>query len=301
MEQVVNAGGRMPRRKGRRLPVTYARPEQGLFRRSLITGIEYLSGRAKLERLYAEWDETRDPEEPVFSAAIRVLGIRPRVLGVAADAIPREGPLLILANHPFGIVDGLLIGHLVSRVRKDVKIMTHSLLCQPEAARDVLLPVDFGPGEAARRTSAETRRQAADWLDQGHALIVFPAGSVATAPTPLAPHAVDAEWHPFAARLAARPGVQTVLMHVHGQNSRLFQVASHLSYPLRVALILRETARRIGRPVTVTVAPPFELGQHGRRGRGTAAAELRRACWSMARADGADPDRVFVWPKHIRW
>ncbi len=293
--------GRWP--ASRSLPLTYARPEQSRFRRGLIALVETVSGRAVLQRLYGEWlAEPPDPHEPIFSAAIRKLRVRTAFVAGGVGHIPRTGPVLVLANHPFGIVDGLLVGHLVATVRPDMKIMTHSLLCQPEEARDVLLPVDFGPGEEARRTSLETRRRAAEWLEQGHVLIVFPAGSVSTAVTPLARHAHDAPWHPFIVRLAQRRGVRTVVMFLHGQNSRLFQIASHLSYPLRVALILRETAARVGATVRVSVSAPMEAGALPQGADRAAVAEgLRRLCYGLAGPGGPDAAQVFVWPRWIRW
>ena len=285
---------------GRTLDLSYARPDQPWFRRRLIRLVERLSGKTRLERLYTAWQaEPPDPAEPVFSAAVRKLGLAAALDPGALAAVPREGPALVLANHPFGIVDGLLVGDLVSRVRRDVKLMTHSLLCQPEAARDVLLPVDFGDSDAARRTSLQTRKLAGAWLDAGHVLIVFPAGSVSTAVTPFARDAVDAAWHPFIVRLAARPGVRVVVMFLHGRNSRLFQIASHLSYPLRVALILRETVRRAQSTVRVSVQA-VERVPAG-HDRAAVAAALRRLCYGLAGPGGPDPARVFEWPRYIRW
>ncbi|PZR00031.1 MAG: acyltransferase [Cereibacter sphaeroides] len=303
VEHAVGPAEKLPPRRGRVLDLSYARPEQSWFRRTLIRLVERASGKSKLERIYANWlAQPRDPQEPIFSAAIRMLHITPVVVAGSLTGIPRSGPVLVLANHPFGIIDGLLVGHLVALVRPDMKLMVHSLLCQPEEARDVVLPVDFGETEAARRTSLETRRQAAEWLDAGHVLIVFPAGSASTADKPLAEHATDAAWHPFAVRLAARKGVRTVMMFVHGQNSRLFQIASHLSYPLRVALILRETAKRVGTRVRVAVGPALTVADLpvGQDRAGTAQA-FREMCYGLAGADGPDPAQVFVWPRYIRW
>ncbi len=303
MAQVVEGGAVRTAPRRRSLPLSYARPEQTRLRRTLIRAVEALSGRAALQRLYDDWqDAATDRDEPIFSAAIRLMRIRPRIVDGDLDALPRTGPVLVLANHPFEIVDGLLAGHLVALRRRDVKIMTHSLLCQPEEARDILLPVDFGPGDAARRTSADTRRRAVEWLGQGHVLIVFPAGSVSTVVRPLARHAVDAGWHPFVARLAMGQGVRTIVMFLHGQNSRAFQIASHLSYPLRVALILRETALRMGGTIPVSLTPPLtadDLPEGG--GRAGLASALRRMCYAMAGPGGPDPDREFVWPGYIRW
>lgn len=279
---------------------TYSTPGQPLWRRTLIRAVERVSGRARFERIYLNWRaKPRDAQETVFTSAIRELGIVPEVTAESMAQVPVEGPLLVVANHPYGIIDGLLIGHLISTRRSDIKLICHSLLCQPREARDVLLPIDFGTGPEARRTSAETRRKAQDWLDQGHALIIFPGGGVATSPKPLAPHAADLAWHPFIARLARRAGVKTLVMFVHGQNSRLFQVVSHISYPLRVALIFFETRRRLARgPVKVSVAAPEVLAGADKA---DVVAGLRARTYAMAGAGGPAATDVFDFPRFIKF
>jgi hypothetical protein len=135
-----------------------------------------------------------------------------------------------------------------------------------------------------------------DWLDQGHVLIIFPAGGVATSVTPFAATAGDFEWHPFVARLARRAGVQTLALYVAGRNSRLFQVVSHLSYPLRVALIFFETRRRLHKPVTVRVAAPVECASMGK---GDVVAWLRARTFAMAEPGGPKAEEVFAFPERI--
>ncbi len=282
------------------LPLSYARSGQTWFRRTLIRCVERFSGQLTLERLYRDWAANeRPPGIPPFASALRTLRVEASLSAGELERIPATGGVLVLSNHPFGILDGLLVGDVIARVRPDLKIMTHSLLCQPPEAQGVLLPVDFADTPQARRTSLETRRQAVDWLAAGHVLIVFPAGSVSTAPAPLSAHAVDAAWHPFVVRLSAAEGVRTLPVFVHGQNSRLFQIASHVSYPLRVALILRETVRRIGGRVRVSVGEAVVVRPTSDRA--SEAALLRARSYALAGEGGPDGKAVFVWPRHIRW
>ncbi len=283
---------------------SYAHPGQSRFRRGLIRTVETLTGQPTLKRLYVDWAICdKRPGEPVFAAALRKLRAQPRIVAGEGHlgALPREGGLLLVANHPFGVLDGLMIGHLGMQLRGNVKILTNSLLCRMPEVEPYLLPVDFSGTAEARRITAETRRQAAALLAAGKVVAVFPAGGVATANKPLTGRAVDAPWHPFVGRLATMPGVTTLPVHFAGQNSRLFQVASHTSYPLRVALIFHETRRRIGRPVELRLGAPVAADTLATLDRDQVAADLRRRCMALASPALPDPEETYAWPAHIKW
>lgn len=282
---------------------TYSHPGQSRIRRMLIRSVEFLAGQPALRHLYLDWSRTSDRgDEPVFAAALRLLGLRMRPDGRHhLDHLPKQGGLLLVANHPFGIVDGLCMGHLGLTLRQELGIMTNSLLCQVPEVQPYLLPVDFSGTHAARRLTAETRQRAVNLLLRGQAVAIFPAGGVATANSPLMGRAVDSPWHPFVAKLATLLGVTTLPVHFSGQNSRLFQIASHTSYPLRVALIFHETRRRQNRPVDLTFGAPVQSETLIGMERQAIADHLRRLTMSLAQPSLPDPDEAFIWPSHIKF
>ncbi len=281
---------------------TYSHSAQSRFRRSLIRTVERLSGRAQLHRMYCDWqDKGQRLDETVFDAALRLLDVRLQITNEGHLAgVPAEGGLLIVANHPFGILDGLTIGQLAFRLRGNAQILTNSQLCQVPEIAPHLLPVDFSGTAEARRLTSATRRRAAELLAEGKVVAIFPAGGVATANAPVKGRACDAEWHPFVGRLATIPGVTTLPVHFSGQNSRLFQIASHLSYPLRVALIFHETRRRMGEALNLTLGAPIAAETLNRLARTEVAGHLRRQTMALA-GPGDATDEVFIWPAHVKW
>ncbi|TAG11782.1 MAG: glycerol acyltransferase [Rhodobacterales bacterium] len=282
---------------------TYSHAGQSRFRRSLIRAVERLSGRPRLHQIYCDWQANdQRAEESVFAAALRLLDVRLQIEGEGhLHRIPTNGGLLIVANHPFGILDGLTIGQLGMRLRGNAQILTNSQLCQVPEIAPHLLPVDFSGTPEARRLTSATRRRAAELLAAGKVVAIFPAGGVATANKPVKGRAVDAEWHPFVGRLATLPGVTTLPVHFTGQNSRLFQIASHLSYPLRVALIFHETRRRMGSPLRLTVGEPIAATDLEALARDKVASHLRRQTMALAGPQARNLDEVFIWPAHVKW
>ncbi|MEO0751258.1 MAG: lysophospholipid acyltransferase family protein [Pseudomonadota bacterium] len=280
-----------------RLRFTYAHEKQSWFRRQLIRSVERLSGSCDLEDLYHAWRAAGATGHP-FEVAIQKLRLRLGLTGVSLDCVPRQGGLLIVANHPFGIADGLAMGWLAAQLRDHVRVLTHSLLCAAPEFQPYLLPVDFDDSPDARRKSAATRRMAVDVLKDGGVVVIFPGGSVATSNRPFVKPAAELPWHPFVTRLALTKGTTVLPVFVHGQNSLGFQIASHLSYPLRVALLFRETRRRMGGSLHMTLGAPMRAEDLSTLPRHDIADTLRRACLHLG---GADPEDAFQWPRYITW
>ncbi|MGI3903196.1 MAG: lysophospholipid acyltransferase family protein [Janthinobacterium lividum] len=241
---------------------SYADDSMTPVKRGLIRLVEAATGQRKLRRLYMANRRNGIAGESFFAAAVRSLAIDVRFDQAALDGIPATGPVVIVANHPYGVLDGIVISWLVQKVRSDFLVLTNAVLLRaPEIAAHVL-PIDFAPTEDATRTNIESRAAARQHLDGGGCVVVFPAGGISTAPDRLGrQRATDGPWQPFTAQLIQRSRATVVPICFEGQNSRLFQIASHLSPVLRLSLIFHEVRSRIGTAMLVAIGRPIPFAE----------------------------------------
>jgi putative hemolysin len=239
---------------------SYAEPTDPRLKRFIIRMIERMTGQPHLKSLYEERFARRLPGESFWDLAIRLLDLHVVTNEDMLAKVPKTGPLVIVANHPFGVLDGVIICHLVNRVRGDFQILTNAVLNRADEVKEYLLPVDFAETEAALQTNLKSRAAAKHLLMNGGCLIVFPAGGVSTTPSVWHKRAVDAEWKNLTARLISQGRADVVPVFFAGQNSRLFQLASHLSQTLRLSLLFKEVRDSIGHEVVVRVGDviPYE-------------------------------------------
>ena len=118
------------------------------------------------------------------------------------------------------------------------------------------------------KVNLATRKESLQILKDGGCVVVFPAGGVSTSPTFFARTAVDDEWKPFTAKMITQSGAHVTPLFFEGQNSRLYQWASHISSPLRLALMFREVKRRMGTVLPVHIGEtlsPEDLQNAGKR------------------------------------
>src|SRR5215813_12730512 len=236
---------------------SYATAEDPRLKRLLIRAIEKMTGQPYLKRLYDEHRTNPVPGESFWEAAIRQLELRIVCNEEALRQLPSTGPLVVVANHPFGVLDGLIISYLISQARDDFLVLTNSVLYQADEIRSYLLPIDFAETKEALGTNLKSRATAKTHLMRGGVLVVFPAGGASTAPKLWSKRAVDAEWKNFAARLITAAKCPVMPVYFAGQNSRLFQIASHISMTLRLSLFFKEVYDKIGSEIQVRIGAPI--------------------------------------------
>ncbi|MFN4098969.1 MAG: lysophospholipid acyltransferase family protein [Pararhodobacter sp.] len=233
--------------------MSYAHAAKSAPGRAFIRSVENATGRHALIQRVAGYEEEVAAGRDLWRVMMERFGLRLDVIRGSLGTIPSKGPLVLVSNHPFGILDGLVLGHILSAVRGgDFRILAHQIFDRAEAVRRVILPVDFSGTRAAQAANIATRAEAIRYLKAGGAIGIFPGGTVATGATPLA-EARDPVWRGFTAKMIAKSGATVVPLWFEGQNSRLFQMTSHLSSTLRVALLVHEFARRTDGPVRLAV------------------------------------------------
>ena len=241
----------------------------------------------QLDAFYASVAET-PPATGFPEHVLRQFHIELQVSSSDLARVPARGPVVVVANHPFGLIDGIASVALMDRIRPDVKILANPLLGAVPQMCDRLILIDPFGDERARRTNPRSLRAAIDWLAQGGLLIVFPAGEVAH--LDLRRIGIqDPQWHPTAARLIQKTGATALPLYFSGKNSALFQVAGLVHPRLRTALLPHElwnkrggrVEARLGHPVPSSQLDPDPL---------RAGAELRRRVYWLGRRS-AQPAR----------
>ncbi|MGH6890896.1 MAG: 1-acyl-sn-glycerol-3-phosphate acyltransferase [Dongiaceae bacterium] len=244
-------------------PLTYADPAAPAWERALVNLIELMSGRAALVRLYEHWRAQWSLSGlSLWSSALYWLGVSLETEGEPwPPAVARQERLVIIANHPFGLLDGIAICALAEKLDRPFKILAHRQLVRVPEAIPYFLPIDFDEGDEAVRNNIEARRRALDALAAGETIVIFPAGGVSTAPLrfPLKrfARADDLRWKNFAYRLIRSAGATVLPLYFVGQNGALFHAASKVSIAWRVALLVGELNKRRGKPLQVRVGRPI--------------------------------------------
>ncbi|NDR56838.1 lysophospholipid acyltransferase family protein [Aliiruegeria sabulilitoris] len=238
--------------------LSYANTFENPFQVGFIHFMEALTGKMRLLRLIRKFEAMGVPDGQAFWAqALDVMGIALRTPQSQIDDIPESGPLVIVANHPHGLIDGMVLAELIGRRRTDYKILTRSLLTGVGEIDRFMIPVPFPHEADALKQNLEMRKTAMDHLKDGGCIVLFPSGVVASSETMFGP-AIEHEWNPFTAKMIQRSQARVLPIYFPGNNSRWYQMANRVSATLRQGLLLYEVVHALNKPQAPVVGQPVE-------------------------------------------
>jgi putative hemolysin len=237
--------------------LSYANTFTNPWKANTIRAMEWMTGKIPLLRLVRRFERMGPAEGQAFwGQALSLMKIPLETPPEQIARIPKEGPVIVVANHPHGLVDGMILAELIGRVRTDYKILTRSLLTGVTEIEEFMIPVPFPHEEDAREQSLEMRSRAMGHLKNGGVIALFPSGVVASSDSYFGP-AVERTWNPFTANLIQRSGATVVPIFFPGQNSRAYQIANQVSATLRQGLLIHEVIHACGKPQAPVVGKPI--------------------------------------------
>ncbi len=247
-------------KKSIRFPeLTYANPNDTKLKQWLIRKVEGLSGRDHFADLYDIWrKEVVGKSKRVMGEMLALIDVGLAVQGEPwpPQTIP-DTPIVIIANHPFGIGDGIAICAMAEQLGRPFRVIINNDLLKVQEMRPYSLPINFDETREAVQMNLETRKEAVRLLKDGVTIVVFPAGGVATAKKGFG-RAEDLPWKVFPAKLIQAAGASVIPIYFEGQNGRLFHLASKISQTMRLSLLIREFRRLSGKTIIARVGKTLD-------------------------------------------
>ncbi len=274
-----------------RRSLTYSDTFESPVIRTFIKTIEWMTGKLEIIRRVRKFERQGAPVGQAFwPATMEVMGIELKTPLAQFDRIPAEGPVVFVANHPHGLVDGMILADLIGRRRNDYRILTRSLLTGIDAAAaEYMIPVPFPHEENAQRKMIEMRAKAMTHLAEGGLIALFPSGVVAASETMFGP-AIEADWNVFTAKMIKKSGATIVPCFFQGSNSRWYQAANQISPILRQGLLLHEVAHAFDKAQAPIIGHPIRQDEVAARGQNPRdfMAWLRQHTLDLARIESDD-------------
>ncbi len=242
-----------------RRTLTYANSFDDPWTGFAIRAIEWLTGKLTILRMVNRFERNNEKYrgQKFWRGALDVMGIELQTPPEQLANIPKEGPVVVVANHPHGMVDGMIFADLIGRVRQDYRILTRSVLTGlDEAATSFMIPVPFPHDPEAQRKMVEMRANAMAHLEEGGVVALFPSGVVMSSDSWFGP-TIEREWNVFTAKMIRRSGAKVVPIYFPGRNSRAYQIANRISPVLRQGLLLHEIVRSCNKPQAPVIGEPI--------------------------------------------
>lgn len=224
--------------------------------RFLMSTVEYVAGLRYLAKEYDQLAPTKSPREFV-QQSFKTLDVDYKIVSGSLDQVPASGPAIVVANHPFGGVEGMLMVELLLQRRSDVKIIANNFLKRVPELSDMFIGVNPYGHKKATRQNFSAMREGIRWLKQGGLLVMFPAGDVSSIQLKNL-SIVDGQWDASVSRMARLTSASVLPMHIGGYNSAGFYMASLLHPLLKTLLLPRQLINKRGSTINLSVGKRIE-------------------------------------------
>jgi putative hemolysin len=219
--------------------------------------LEKLSGLSQLAKYYQQLGNSQSSYE-FTDQVLKFLNIGYHTIGQELNTIPNTGATLVVANHPYGGLEGMIMTHLLLKVRSDVKIMANGFLQRIPELNNIFLGVN--PYEGKAQENLAPMREAIRWLKQGGLLVIFPAGDVSRLQASRL-RIADNHWHVMISKLLRLTKARVIPIYFDGRNSLSFHLLSRLHPKVQTVLLPRELLNKRNRCIPVWIGEAIEFSR----------------------------------------
>ncbi|GAK84677.1 putative hemolysin [Vibrio ponticus] len=213
---------------------------------------EWATGLNQLDKFYAQRPANCDTAT-FLRFTLEVLGIDYQVGKGSLDAIPQQGATVIVANHPLGCVEGVILAELLLQIRSDVQILANQYLKTVPELDELFIGVDVFNRHDARKANLKAMRAAHRHLERGGLLLLFPAGEVSQLVDSKNNRLEDKAWSRSVATLIKKSKACTIPMFINGLNSKRFYMAGKVHSLLRTLMLGRELLNKSQTPINIAI------------------------------------------------
>jgi len=231
---------------------SFIEDELPVYKQLLIKLIEQITGKRKVSKIYRQIVAKDDTGRSFWDRAVEELELQIRIHGNSLNSIPKEGPLLVVANHPFGQIDGLVLGYILEKIRPDFKIVAWDIMNEIDYFKDKILPISFKNEYSSKRNNLRTLKQSIQNIKEGGVVAIFPSGECAISKNFIG-KAQEGQWLKFTSRIVLATDVPVLPIFFHGQNSRIFQIIGNFGYYFKLSMFFHEICNMIGKDVRLTI------------------------------------------------
>ena len=236
--------------------VSYVHSAQSKLGRAIIRCLENATSRSALLSRSPNLRTNVHSIQNLWHSIMEGYGVTIDIMQGELGDIPVDQPFIVVANHPYGILDGLVMGSVLAQSGANFKIIANDIFNKAREISDKILPISFKNTREAISLNLRTRKNAITHLSHGGAIGIFPGGTVSTS-SKLFSQPADPAWRSFTAKMIFKSNALVVPIFFDGNTSRIFQLASHLHPNIRAGLLLREFKLRLDKPVRIVIGKPI--------------------------------------------